>query len=152
MIVRPLMVLAVALALSGCAQPAEEGPSPPASNASDDAPADVGTGITPVELAISLVERPAAGVPPSTMGLDPGRLEVREDQRVRLVVTNGGEVPHNLVIEGLDVATETLGAGESTEVEFVAQEKGEYVMYCAVGGDGPTGHRAQGMSGTFVVA
>lgn len=149
---RSLVLLLSVLVLAGCASndaPADDAPATttPAPDAASE-----GATLAPVALAISLVERPAVGVPPTTMALDPAHLEAPAGARVVLTVTNDGQGPHNLVIDGLDVATDTLAPGDSVEVEFVAGEAGEYAMYCAVGGDGPMGHRAQGMAGTFVVA
>ena len=105
-----------------------------------------------VEKSLSLVERPAVGVPPMTMGIDPARLELMEDQPVKLTVTNAGQASHSLTIEGLDVATDTIGPGESVIVEFVPQEKGTYKMLCPIGGSSPAGHEMQGMVGEVVVA
>lgn len=63
--------------------------------------------------------------------------------RIELEVTQGF---HDLVIDEFDAATEQVAAGNTTVVEFVADEAGTYEYYCSVGS-----HRAQGMYGTFIV-
>lgn len=148
---RPTLLLLASLLLAGCFGGSEA--TPPVDDRADESTNDSSDmTLAPVALAISLIERPGVGIPPSTMALDPNMLEAKVGDRVVLTITNNGQAPHNLVIEGLDVDTDTISTGESLDVEFVAQEKGEFVMYCAVGGDSPTGHRAQGMEGTFVVS
>lgn len=139
-------LLAAALLLAGCTSP-------------DDAPADAtnetGSGDAPMAraAALSLFDRsPGVGVPPTTMGIDPAVLELAVGQFVNLTVTNDGNTGHDLVIEGLDVATETIPPGGSTSVEFTPIEAGSYRMYCSIGGDGPVGHDAQGMHGEVVVS
>lgn len=149
---RPTILVLATLLFAGCLGGGDDAPA--TNDSADENSNDTETDmtITPVALSIALVERPGIGIPPTTMALDPATLEVKEDQRVSLTITNGGQAPHNLVIEGMDVDTDTISPGDELVVEFVAQEKGEFIMYCAVGGDSPTGHRAQGMEGTFVVA
>lgn len=147
---RLCILLALAL-LAGCATPADE-PTPAPTVDPTSEPGGTELVITPIEARVALVERPAVGVPPTTLAIEPARVEVKEDQRVKLVVSNEGNGPHNLVIEGLDVETETLEAGATTELEFVAQDRGTYRMYCSIGGSGPSGHDAQGMRGEFAVS
>lgn len=141
--------LLLSLALAGCAT---NDPGAPDANVTPTPPSPFDLDITPENVTLSFFEAPGVGVPPTTMGISPATLELMEDKPYLLVLTNDGQAPHNLVIEGLDVDTETFGPGETLEVELLPQERGEYVMYCAVGGDGPTGHRAQGMEGTVTVA
>ena len=63
-------------------------------------------------------------------------------------VTNEGDAPHALEIEGGDVEEETdiIQPGESGELTIDLAE-GEYVLYCPVGD-----HRERGMEGRLVVA
>lgn len=71
------------------------------------------------------------------------RAEVGETIRLTLTST---DMPHDFVIDELEVATEVIQAGESTSIEFTPTEAGEYEFYCSVGG-----HRQMGMVGTLIV-
>lgn len=151
-----LPVLAICLLLAGCFTPdggrdAGDGADANAS-AAEGADADAMADLEPEPVAMSFFERPAVGVPPTTMGITPASLDLQEDKPYLLQLTNDGQAPHDLVIEGLDVDTDTFGPGDTLEVEILPQEKGEYAYYCSVGGDGPAGHRAQGMEGVLTVA
>lgn len=146
---RALILLSIALVLAGCANNAD--PSDDANATPTATPAMPGGGATAV--SVSLVDRtPGVGIPPTTMGISPATLELVAGQLVNLTVTNDGAGPHDLVIEGLDVATESIPPGESVTVEFTPMEAGTYKMYCSIGGDAPTGHDAQGMHGEVVVS
>ncbi len=72
-------------------------------------------------------------------------IEVWEGDTVRITLTNS-EGMHDWVVDEFGVATEVITAGETSTVEFVATEAGEYEFYCSVGS-----HRAQGMVGLLQV-
>lgn len=147
-----LALVVAAILLAGCAANDTEAP-PPADGAPDDDQADGNMGaFAPEPVSISLFERPAVGVPPTTMGISPATLSWMEDKPYLLQITNDGEAPHDLVIAGLDVDTDTIAPDDTLEVKVIPQDRGEYDYYCSVGGDGPSGHRAQGMRGTLTVA
>ena len=78
---------------------------------------------------------------------DPADVTVDEAGETTFTVSNEGEFPHALEIEGngIEEETEELSAGESGSVT-VELEPGEYELYCPVGD-----HRDQGMEGTLVV-
>jgi plastocyanin len=78
---------------------------------------------------------------------DPADVSVDEAGETTFTVSNEGEFPHALEIEGngIEEETEELGPGESGSVT-VALEPGEYELYCPVGD-----HREQGMVGPLVV-
>jgi len=80
--------------------------------------------------------------------LDPADVSVDEAGETTFTVSNEGEFPHALEIEGNGIEEETdeLAPGESGSVT-VELEPGEYELYCPVGD-----HRDQGMVGTLVVA
>lgn len=148
----PLALLVLSLALAGCATDQETTPTPDEAAPTPDADTTTDANTpAPVRLAINLVDRPGVGVPPTTMALEPSRLEAPVNARVLLTVTNSGQNPHDLHVDGLDAHTDVLAPGQSAELEFTTGPAGEHPMWCTVGGDGPTGHRTQGMSGTFVV-
>ena len=81
----------------------------------------------------------------------PDTLEVKPGQTVELTLTNSeGEMPHDFVIDELDVQSDEIVQGEETVVTFTVPESaaGEtYEFYCSVGQ-----HRANGMVGTLVVS
>lgn len=84
-----------------------------------------------------------------TVGLDewaitPGDATVAEDGR--LVVRNDGGVPHTLGIEGTDLETPTLAAGEQAELDLAGLAPGTYEILCTVGG-----HPELGMTGSVVI-
>lgn len=143
-----LAVIAFAL-LAGCA--AKDTPNTPAGN--ETAPDGSGAVVPPTSVALSLFDRtPGVGVPPTTMGIAPNTLTLKVGGSVNLTVTNDGSMTHNLIIDGLDVATNDLAPGESVSVEFTPTEAGEYTMYCSIGGASQVGHQSQGMQGTITVA
>jgi plastocyanin len=78
---------------------------------------------------------------------EPADISVDEAGETTFTVSNDGEFPHALEIEGngIEEETEELGPGESGSVT-VDLEPGEYELYCPVGD-----HRERGMVGTLVV-
>lgn len=82
----------------------------------------------------------------SVVGTDfkfaPSSLSFTAGETVQLTFQNNGGAPHNLVVEGTDIKTATIGGGETTTLTFVAPAAGTYTFYCGVGG-----HRDAGMVG-----
>ena len=78
---------------------------------------------------------------------DPADVSVDEAGETTFTVSNEGEFPHALEIEGngIEEETEELSPGESGSVT-VELEPGEYELYCPIGD-----HRDRGMEGTLVV-
>jgi plastocyanin len=75
----------------------------------------------------------------------PATLEVNRGERVRITFVN--EVgTHDLVVEGYNVRTQVLQAGQSETIEFVAETDGTFEYYCSVGN-----HRQMGMKGTLII-
>lgn len=72
-------------------------------------------------------------------------IKVKKGTTVVLTYANKGGF-HDWVLDEFDAATDQIGAGRSSTVEFVADMTGEFEFYCSVGN-----HRAQGMVGTFIV-
>lgn len=75
----------------------------------------------------------------------PNEIRVKQGDTVRIVFTNAGGT-HNFSIDEFNVKTKTLQTGETEEVEFVANQTGEFEFYCGV-----ANHRAQGTKGTLIV-
>jgi len=73
-------------------------------------------------------------------------MRVNVGDTVRVELTNVDEMPHDFIIDELDVATRIIENGESDIVEFVVSEAGTFEYYCSVGS-----HREMGMVGTLIV-
>jgi len=77
---------------------------------------------------------------------EPNEITVKKGQQVRLVFKNAGVITHNLTIDGLKLKTETVQTGETSELHFIADKRGEYTFKCAV-----PGHMQAGMLGKLIV-
>ncbi|MDP3779362.1 MAG: cupredoxin domain-containing protein [bacterium] len=75
----------------------------------------------------------------------PKTIMVNKGDRVKILFKNNGGF-HDLVIEGLNVATKRINQGGMDTVEFTASVAGSFEYYCSVGD-----HRQQGMFGTLIV-
>jgi FtsP/CotA-like multicopper oxidase with cupredoxin domain len=80
----------------------------------------------------------------SEFALTPAAVSVPEGGS--LTVTNNGTVAHNLSIEGADLKTADLAAGESETLDLSALAPGEYTIICAI-----PGHADAGMTGTLTL-
>lgn len=63
-----------------------------------------------------------------------------------LTVANDGSVPHDLAVEGQDLATPELAAGDSATLDLSGLATGTYTVFCQI-----AGHREAGMVGTLTV-
>jgi manganese oxidase len=112
---------ALIVAASGAQAPATTTPGAPAAEA-------------PTSVTVELSE----------FAFAPERIEVAEGGT--LSVRNVGVAEHDLAIDGTDVATPMLQAGESTELSLAGLAPGTYTIRCTV-----PGHDAAGMVGELVV-
>lgn len=76
---------------------------------------------------------------------EPSVIRVKQGDHVRIVFTSNEGV-HDLVIGGLNVATERVTGTMTDTVEFTADKKGSFGMYCSV-----DSHKDKGMEGMFIV-
>lgn len=76
----------------------------------------------------------------------PTTLTFKKGETVKLVFKNTGKMPHDWVIDELNVRTKIINGGETDTIEFTPQLTGAFEYYCSVGA-----HRANGMKGTFIV-
>ena len=76
---------------------------------------------------------------------DPEEITVKAGQKVKIKFT-ANDMQHDFVIDELDVKSDVVTSGNTTEFEFTPTEAGEFEYYCSVGN-----HRAQGMVGTLTV-
>jgi plastocyanin len=84
--------------------------------------------------------------PGSELKFDKTSLEAPAGE-VTITMTNDGDLPHNVAIEGngVDEKGEVVNKG-STSTVTATLEPGEYTFYCSV-----PGHQAGGMEGTLTV-
>lgn len=85
-----------------------------------------------------------ATVSETEFALTPEAVSVAEGGK--LTVTNAGTVVHSLAVDGTDLTTPDLAAGESATLDLSDLDAGMYTMYCAV-----PGHREAGMVGDLEV-
>ena len=76
----------------------------------------------------------------------PNTIKINEGDRIILIFRNMGMMPHNLIIEDLQVATKTIQNGQSDQIEFTASQAGSFIYYSGVGID-----RTRGMEGNLEV-
>lgn len=76
---------------------------------------------------------------------EPAVITAKKGESIKLTLTSV-DMPHDFVIDELDVKTEIVTKGNSTTIEFTPDQVGEYEYYCSVGN-----HRAQGMVGKLIV-
>ena len=81
--------------------------------------------------------------------LDPPNPRIPKPGVVEFDVTNAGEVPHALEVEGPngEVETETIEPGRKATLRADLSKAGTYVWYCPVGD-----HEKRGMKGEITVA
>ncbi|MEK6940613.1 MAG: multicopper oxidase domain-containing protein [Nanoarchaeota archaeon] len=72
-------------------------------------------------------------------------IRVKEGDIVRIELKSILGV-HDWTVDELSAATQKISAGNSAEIEFVADKKGSFKYYCSVGD-----HRQAGMEGNFIV-
>lgn len=77
---------------------------------------------------------------------NPPNIPIKAGEPVRITFKNEGKETHNLVIEGLNKKTNTIGSGQIDVLEFIAPSNGIYEFICSVGS-----HRVQGMIGKIIV-
>ncbi len=81
----------------------------------------------------------------SNFKLNPTNITVNNGEFVRITVVND-QGTHNLFIEGYDKKTGIVSSGKTQVMEFVADKKGMFNMWCEV-----AGHREFGMQGQLIV-
>ena len=116
----------------------------------------------PTETASSQVPAPTSGseattaspeasssgmvVTGSEFAFSPSTLTAKAGEPVTITFKNGGKYPHNFTIKELNVASKTIGGGQSDTVTFTPTKAGTYTYYCGV-----DGHADKGMKGTLTV-
>lgn len=72
-------------------------------------------------------------------------IRIKVGEKVKIVLT-GTEGFHDLTLDEFNAKTKQISAGQTAEVEFVADKEGIFEYYCSVGN-----HRQQGMVGNIIV-
>ena len=75
----------------------------------------------------------------------PSEITVQKGDFVKIIFENAGGM-HNFILEAFEVATDTIKTGETSTVEFHANESGSFEYYCAVGN-----HMKMGQVGKLIV-
>jgi plastocyanin len=100
---------------------------------------------------------PAPTPPPASMNVKtfnvtetnysiaPSQIRVKKGDTVKINVSITGGF-HNLTVSGYGVGTESLNAGQSAVLQFVADKTGTFEYYCSV-----DSHRDKGMTGQLIV-
>ncbi len=73
-------------------------------------------------------------------------ITVNKGDTVRITFTNIGGVSHNFGIPNFLIRTNTIPAGSSDTIEFIADKSGTFDFDCSV-----SGHRGRGMLGQVIV-
>jgi plastocyanin len=137
--IRPLLTVllalgALALFVAGCGgDDDDEDTTTPTTEAATGATGEQGGGGAAAATSVGMTE----------YEFDPSDLSVSEGDS--LEVTNDGQLPHNLTVEGENVATNDVDPGGSEELT-VDLAPGDYDFLCTIGD-----HAAQGMTGTMTV-
>jgi plastocyanin len=130
-----LLLASLALIAAGCGGDDEDTTSTPTTSSTEAATGATGAG-----------GEAAAGATEVTMteySFDPSDPTVASGDSLEVV--NDGEIPHNLTVEGTDLATSDLDGGGSEDLT-VDLDPGDYKFECTI-----ADHAAQGMTGTLTV-
>lgn len=94
--------------------------------------------LEPIEITINAKE----------FSFEPNIFKVKENQPVKLIIKNVGNIPHNLKIEKENIIFQTslIAPGEEAILEFKAPLKGEYDFYCTL-----SDNKMRGMFGKMIV-
>ena len=119
-----------------------------------DSVAAAGTALLLGAAAMSHQQDPAAASAPREIpvvakrfSFEPARIEVKEGERIRLVVTSADGV-HGLEIKKFKVNKKIPRGGDKVTIDFVASAPGEYPILCSE----YCGNDHEEMKGTLVVA
>lgn len=75
----------------------------------------------------------------------PTSLTVNKGDKVKIIFKNSIGT-HDLQVEGYNVKTPVLAAGQTATIEFIADKAGSFEYFCSIGN-----HRAMGMKGSLTV-
>ncbi len=139
------LIAAALVALAACGEDREG--SVKESGAGTAATGTTGTSTAPPKPSGPVVAK--VRVRETEFELDPANPRIPKAGVVQFDVTNAGEVPHALEVEGPkgEVETETIAPGRKATLKADLSKPGTYVWYCPVGD-----HEQEGMKGRIKVA
>lgn len=79
------------------------------------------------------------------LNFSPKELKVKKGDKVKITYKNN-RGKHNLRVDGYNVGTEQIEAGQTASFEFIADKAGTFEYFCSV-----PGHREAGMKGSLIV-
>ena len=77
---------------------------------------------------------------------NPDEIRVKKGDTVKIILNSVDGVAHNFVIDEFNITSQTISAGQTTQVEFIPEKTGTFEFYCNIGN-----HRQMGMKGTLIV-
>ncbi len=139
------LIAAALLALAACGEDREG--SVKESGSGTAATGTTGTSTAPARPSGAVVAK--VRVRETEFKLDPANPRIPKAGVVQFDVTNAGEAPHALEVEGPEgeVETETIAPGKKATLKADLSKAGTYVWYCPVGD-----HEQKGMKGRITVA
>lgn len=78
-------------------------------------------------------------------GFQPGDIQLKVGQPVKITLRNNGLITHNVQFEGLDLLLEA-GAGEAEGASVTPAKAGEFTFVCTL-----PGHKEAGMVGKLII-
>lgn len=72
-------------------------------------------------------------------------IKIKKGEKIKIIMTSSDGF-HDFIVDELNVASEKINTGGTTEFEFTAETAGTFEFYCSVGR-----HRENGMVGTLIV-
>lgn len=100
------------------------------------------------DLALNKIIEPVKqlNISGSEFSFNPASIPLEKGEKVELVFTNSGSVPHDFVIDELGIRTQVLSPGEIEIVSINTDKAGTFSYYCSV-----EGHREAGMEGKIII-
>jgi len=103
-----------------------------------------GTGVN-ADVSVSTGTTKEFTVTGKNFSFAPATMTVKKGDTVKITFVNSGGT-HDLRVDGYNIGTKTLQAGQSETITFVADKSGSFEYYCSIGQ-----HRQMGMKGTLTV-
>lgn len=96
--------------------------------------------------AQSAIKEIVVAVGDEEYSFSPSSISLTQGEETKIIFKNNGKLPHNFVIDGLEISTKTIGSGKEDSAIVKADKTGKYTFYCSIGN-----HRQLGMEGQLLV-